>query len=379
MTTPSTLDPLDRTLREALLARTRPGPDDDRLLAAILDATAGIAQDRSRRWIPAWPRPMVLGLAGLIVATLLLALAAGALLTLPPPLPANGPIVVTGEGERLAIDPITGSRLPTSAAPALRVTGWWDADWSPDGQRLATSDGAGVRIADVDALGPAMAETAAMACGDPVYCTLDWFPDGRTLAVATGRTIVRLDPATETAEVIREATGDIDQFHEVATSPDGRRIAYSTSDAAGEVMTLRTLDLETGAEAILATRVADWFPFVGLTWSPDGRALYALTAAGVDTPRGGGDRAAEGNQLQVERIDAVSGTTTLAIEAGTCFCVGLSPGFALAPDGAWFVVVGSHDGGSQFAMTRYPADGGDPDVLVSGVSGMPAWQPIPPD
>ena len=377
MTTPLGLDPFDRSLRDALATRTRPQPDDARLLAAILSTTGVVAQERPGWRLPVWPRPAVVGLVGLVLVGVTAALLAGTMLRMPTALPGNGPIVVSDGSERYAIDPDSGDRLPASATPALRVTGWWDADWSPDGQRLATSDAAGVRIADVDALSPALAR-AALACGDPVYCSLDWFPDGRTLAVATGRAIVRLDPAADDVEVVHEATGDIDQLREVATSPDGRHIAYATFDATGTVMTLRTLDLDTRIETILATRDADWIPFVGLTWSPDGASLFALTAAAFDTPPGGGDRDATGNQLQVEQIDAVTGATVRTTATGTCFCVGLSPGFALAPDGTSFVVVADYaTRDTSFSMTRYPVAGGDPVVLVDGVNGMPAWQPIP--
>ena len=103
----------------------------------------------------------------------------------------------------------------------------------------------------------------------------------------------------------------------------------------------------------------------------------ALSSA-VQPEPSGGQAVGDPFRLQVVRIDAASGSMTPIASVGTCFCVGLSPGFALAPDETGFVVVGGYgDGGGGFTLTRWDIDGSDPTVLARGVGGAVAWQPIP--
>ena len=359
---------LDLALRDALRARTAPRPDDQRLLAIILAATAVSVQERRTWWILPRSWALVIGSAALVVGAAVTAILAASLLRPVSPLPANGPIVVAREGRVAAVDPIAGAAVSSPLLDRLALSSYEDAAWSPSGDALVVSTSAGVRVTRAGGSSPFFGECRIDRC------TAAWFPDG-TLAVASGSRIDRVDPVDGTETLLLEAPRAEDIL-DVAVSPDGSRLAYSARASRTGTSTLRIVDLAS-REAVVIELPTGSLILVGVTWAADGRSLVGMLPDVQPAPSGA-ESAAEPFRLDIVRFDAASGSMTPLVTVGTCFCLGGTPGFALAPDGTSFAVVGAYgDDGNGFTLTRWAIDGRDPRVLAEGVDGALAWQPIP--
>jgi Tol biopolymer transport system component len=138
----------------------------------------------------------------------------------------------------------------------------WDVAWSPDGRTLAYS-ASGLHVVGVDGTG----HRQVTASGIPSF---SWSPNGRQLAFASGGVAV----ADVRTGGVRALTSDL-EVGEVAWSPDGRVIAYTSPSGIG------LADAGTGATTALSSdhAAAD----TPLAWSPDGGLLAYLRATVAPT------------------------------------------------------------------------------------------------
>ena len=145
---------------------------------------------------------------------------------------------------------------------------------SPDGRSIAfvTEDENGEReVAITGLLGGAVRRLTGVA--GSVFGTPVWSPNGAMLAVPDeehGLWLVALDGAPAR----RIAVDPIAAIRDARFSPDGRRLAFSTTRATGG-QALHLLDLGSGREIVATPPLeSDHAP----AWSADGRTLFFLSA-----------------------------------------------------------------------------------------------------
>jgi WD40 repeat protein len=141
-------------------------------------------------------------------------------------------------------------------------------EWSPDGTRIATAaDDGTARVWDA-ATGETLfvlAHEAPTAVWSAV-----WSPDGSRLLTTSGNDDIGAEDNTirvweaDTGAELRVLRGHSSQVVLGTWSPDGRRIASSSSDG-----TTRIWDAETGEELLTLATPAFYFPIA--RWSPDGK------------------------------------------------------------------------------------------------------------
>jgi tricorn protease len=145
---------------------------------------------------------------------------------------------------------------------------------SPDGRTLAfITDADGeqqVAVMAIDRLGPVRALTHFRS---GVLYTPRWSPDGRQLAVADANKRLWL-VSTKGAEAKLVASDRYSEIHDSAFSPDGRRLAYSTTRD-NQTRAIHLRDLETGKDLVLSAPLeSDHDP----AFSMDGRSLFFISA-----------------------------------------------------------------------------------------------------
>ena len=151
--------------------------------------------------------------------------------------------------------------------------------WSPDGSRLAFSEGdeAGsrIRVVRADGSGELQIGAGAQSASDP-----SWSPDGSRIAFRSGPDAahpgVYLTRADGTDPTLLLAAEDVDSTTPIAWAPDGGRLAVSTCDA---TCRLHTVGVDGTDDRVIDTSAVA----VGASWSPDGRRLAWLRVPAGET------------------------------------------------------------------------------------------------
>lgn len=129
-----------------------------------------------------------------------------------------------------------------------------DPAWSPDGSRIAFTDGAtgSVRVLDL-----ATGEISEVTSG----AQPEWSPDGRRLAVAQGATIAIVDPDAGTLGDTIYSSGRVE---DPTWSPDGKWIAFASADDAGKRGIYVARPDRTGLKTLVQNARDNWSP----SWGP---------------------------------------------------------------------------------------------------------------
>jgi WD40-like Beta Propeller Repeat len=148
-----------------------------------------------------------------------------------------------------------------------------DAAWSPDGTRIAfLALYGGLLVIDLDGKHKRRL-TGSEEEGSPV-----WSPDGKGVAFVrssyAGAAIMFVDPDGSKLHVLRRLEGDVVQLH---WSPDGRSLTllhyFPERFEHGDLV---TLSFPGGRVVRRVPRVGA--PYTGVAWSPDGRRLAYVTS-----------------------------------------------------------------------------------------------------
>ena len=361
---------------------------------------------------------LLLGLVALVIAALV-ALAIGSRRPLPPPfgLARNGELVSSANGDLFTVDARTGAGTPLITGPtfdfgpgfsrdgtrisflrgaaspcgkpdcglilvvanadgsgAREITpgepGLDWADWSPDGTRIAFlssmagRDGHVLNIVDVET-----AKVVTLDVGRPVN-QLSWLPPNGAEIVFRGEQIASTDQPPGIFAVRPDGTGfrpittgparDLNDFNDVAVSPDGSLVAYRAIDRP-QPFTVRILDLRTMVDRALPAPSAS--SQGGPIFSPDGRSILCLRWYSDNS-----------TQLVVAPVDG----------PGTGIAIG--PHGPLGPDGPTINNYGfAPDGTAVFAnydsekLARLlPVDGSPGVVIARGQLALVTYQRLAP-
>jgi WD40 repeat protein len=179
----------------------------------------------------------------------------------------DGQRLAWSEGNSLRIwDAAAGQELPALSAT---VDTWTPPPWAPDSRRLATFGNGGVLVWDTTN-GKMLFSLAAG--------WFAWSPDGRLLATTAGnphfpgklpnKDAVRLlDGATGTEKL---ALADSEGANRVRWSADGRRLAAFSNEW------LKVWDIDQGKERLFALPRPSGSAWFDAYWSPDGKRLAVL-------------------------------------------------------------------------------------------------------
>jgi WD40 repeat protein len=290
------------------------------------------------------------------------------------PLVINGLIAIGKDEAILLVDPITGETVQSLAVPSPLVT---SISWAPDGERLVFAVEGAVWVTNISN----GASKEIYGCGTgPAGCEVAWSPDGSRIAVTQGHRLMLVDPDGGN-EGMLEAFADW-AFHP-AWSPDGSRIAVLVADIenpdqGGQIVAVDRDGAD--VEVLLGPG-----PDVGSpSWSPDGSTIAYLagTDAEVCQP-GSADEAEQCDPVTRLRITAfgVDGSGPRDLRpAGDCMCLGVGPSLTWSPDGTSLAVVMPEDvvapTGGDFALFVISADGREIRQVLVGHAWSPAWQPI---
>jgi WD40 repeat protein len=160
-------------------------------------------------------------------------------------------------------DAATGREVLTITATPFGSVG--DAVFSPDGRRLAATDGGPVKVWDA-ATGQ---QVLSLKGGDR---PLAFSPDGKRLACVSGDGVRVWDVATD--QEVRTLKGHTGLVHSVAFSPDGQRLASANDDG-----TVKVWDAVTGQEVL--TLQGHTNPGQRVVFSPDGQRLALVGQDGT--------------------------------------------------------------------------------------------------
>jgi Tol biopolymer transport system component len=279
----------------------------------------------------------------------------------------NGQIVVdTADGPYTRgvsmIAPVTGKEV---RLPIPWVT---DLSWSPDGtQMVYMRETGGVWIFDL-ASGDSR---KVMDCGTEGYaCSLAWAPDGTRIAVAHDTLLELVDPDTGSRTTVRTfGSGPWSTVWSPSWSPNAERIAF-VGRSRDRAQQLYAVD-RNGSNL---TRLGEPTPPNSLAlapaWSPDGSKIAYLASVPNLAPR-------KDWALKATVVDADGSNPTELLQAGSCYCLGFSPGLAWSPDGKSMALVIPERGKKPDGLYVMNADGTGLRLLIKGrVWGRPAWQPV---
>jgi len=279
----------------------------------------------------------------------------------------NGEIVVdTSDGPYTSgvsmISPVTGKevRLPIPWAT--------DLSWSPDGRQIVyMRRTGGVWILDLSS----RESRKLMDCGTgPHACSLDWAPDGTRIAVAHDGVLDLVDPdkGSRTTVLTRGSSPWRPNVWGPSWSPDAQRIAF-VGPSRDRRQQLYAVDRDgSNLTPLGEPPLRDLLGFAP-AWSPDGSKIAYFASVHLGPPKGWA--------LKVTVVDADGSNPTELLQAGSCYCLGFSPGLAWSPDGKSMALVipdREREPGGLYVMKT---DGTGLRLVIKGrVWGRPAWRPV---
>ena len=329
-----------------------------------------------------------------VLAILALLLAVGLVLVgsrprLPPPFgPAqNGLVVVSRDGDIIAVDPVTGAETPIVAGPEFDL----DPTWSMDGTRLAFIR----RSPTFDRIGFVDRDGARLVLSGRKVFEIDtdstsWSPDGRGVAVFGHGTYSFVDATTGQVSELPVESPELEIFWR---PPDGRELVYRSLAPPWRGLVLYSL--ETGDTTSLVRDTGPQMRPRG--WSPDGRRFVYHTLGGNDRPlntyvydtetretveifAAAGRLSNDGTRIAAYRFDSPVGRLCVAPAdgSGECLPAGTneretdithSDALNWSPDDKWIMVYPLE--GDQVILID--PDGNEDDIVIPA-DGAGSWQ-----
>ena len=285
----------------------------------------------------------------------------------------NGEIVVdTSDGPYTSgvsmIAPGTGKevRLPIPWAT--------DLSWSPDGRQMAyVRKTGGVWILDLSSGD----SRKLMDCGTgPSTCSLAWAPDGTRIAVAHDTHLELVDPDDGSRTTVLTFGSDGRSIiWSPSWSPDAQRIAFG-SRSRDRGQQLYAVDRNGSNLTPLGEPTPRNAMGPAPAWSPDGSKIAYLASVPYASVPFHASRG--GWWLNVTVVDADGSNPTEVLQAGSCYCLGFSPGLAWSPDGKQMALVIPDREKAPGGLYVMKMDGTGLRLLIEGrVWGRPAWRPVP--
>jgi WD40-like Beta Propeller Repeat len=293
------------------------------------------------------PRSLaIVGITLLLLAGLIAAFTIGRVLT-PKPIPQNGPLIVSVDGQLRAIDVETGQAsaigepgdkaLHVSRSPDGATVAFWRPD--PDGDQLTFMD-----VATHDRR-PRIRDVALKWGG----CIDTWSADSRWLAsevIADGRSrILVVDSRTGVGHFVtpKDVTA-----HCPLWSPDGGWIAFTLESAPGS-RSLAIIRTDGSGQRKVSAGVGRFQVSGPDTWSPDGAWIY-FDAQGSGLGR-------------VYRANVAEGQSTPLTDAGI---LAVAP--ASSPDGTLIAFIVSRPVGWELYVAN--SDGTNPHRVAEHATNM---------
>ncbi|MGZ4461695.1 MAG: TolB family protein [Gaiellaceae bacterium] len=243
-----------------------------------------------------------------------------------------------------------------SAARQISKAGGYSAAWSPDGSRLAFTDGKAVYVADAEG-------TNVRRLADGV--DQSWSPDGKRLAFMRGWAIYVVN--VDGSGLSRLTTPDREDVKTLAAlpswSPDGTRIAYETLDG------LFLVGVDGTGGTRLSTWGADPDSDARPRWSPDGSSIAYVAATCCAT--GGADGYEYRKQTPTLQAIELAGRSVRTIAED------VDDEFAWSPDGtriAFSRPLSEKDDAPREVFTA-PGGGGQAFRVTQSAVGEHSWAP----
>jgi WD40 repeat protein len=272
----------------------------------------------------------------------------------------NGEILVLKDGAFTQIDPVTGNVVTGNGVELPVAHPVSDVAWSPDGMDLAYATHGHVQVVDV-ATGASREIMSGAA-----HCSLAWSPDGSRISVAHDGMLELIDPEGGNRSTLVELPGIIAQ---PTWSPDGKRIAFQV---VSDERSLYVIDRDgSNLTELLGPAPHDSMGFFDPAWSPDGSRIAYIASTQAGSTQAGPWR------LRVEVVDADGSNPTELVEAGTCYCLGFTPGLTWSPDGASMALNTGSLEQQDYGLYVMNADGTGLRLVAKGANGSPAWRPVP--
>jgi WD40 repeat protein len=272
----------------------------------------------------------------------------------------NGEILVLKDGAFTRIDPVTGNVVTGNGVELPVAHPVSDFAWSPDGMDLAYATNGHVQVVDV-----ATGASRELMSG-AAHCSLAWSPDGSRISVAHDGMLELIDPEGGNRSTLVELPGIIAQ---PTWSPDGERIAFQV---VSDERSLYVIDRDgSNLTELLGPAPHDSMGFFDPAWSPDGSRIAYIASTQAGSTQAGPWR------LHVEVVDADGSNPTELVEAGTCYCLGFTPGLTWSPDGASMALNTGSLEQQDYGLYVMNADGTGLRLVAKGANGSPAWRPVP--